>query len=734
MYCRHCGKDMGDPEKFCLFCGKVTGFVPDEPPSPAPVEGGQTAALPEEIQAAPLAQETQMASVAKEVATSPFAEGASASFPAEKAVASSVQADDPEAKKTRKVVAIALAIAAAILLFMVLHVLVFSDSAEAAEVSVITRIMPKDESGEYLTDYTAQIEGQDGSRYSCDVHNANGFNFGDFGVDLPLGIYQLLIINNNGNIYGPYEVTYVIQGDPDLEDDWEPTPIPYEDDENDDDGDEDDSDEENAADTKELQKAAYAAYYEKCQEYMALTDGTVGEERNYANSEQDAKWCVGLNLVDLVDFDQDGVDELVLAYYDHISYPVNDAMSQSMLEAYSVEIWQYRDGEIECIYEGAPVSSNGGIMWLQYFKWGSEGDSELGFYSQEYIEQSNSDYAIVRSFWKHDGETFVEAERFECPAYATVNPVYLIDGSEVPEEKFNSSFAKASEKLENDGQILYLNTYGTDTEDFNSGYKAVEFAEARELTMKNVEALRKAGGGFSAKKSSQVNIEDFSQRLEQLRSSYESEFAALPGDTQSYRDCNLSYSEEFDALLIDVLAALDSQGSNAGSDQASWESERAAAVEEARAVYEGGTLASVVGGQAYIEETASRIEYLISCLKETGSADEPNAAAFDLGEYAGNYYDAVEGDWNMSIQIEGAGQDSYIVLYDDPERTPDADFFFELQEGVTTYTLNPVNDEYLTCRFDFEFGDGWIEMTIEDVSDNPTGSVPEGTFVLYERV
>lgn len=608
MFCRHCGKDMGDPEKFCPFCGKATGFVPDEAPTPAPVEEAQTSALFEEAQATPPFKEE----------LSDRAEDAPVSISAERvlASASSEQAGDLEAKKTRKVVAVALAIAAAIFLFMVLHAFVFSDSAEAAEVSVVTRIMPKDESGEYLTDYTAQVEGQDGSRYSFDVHDANGFYFDDFSEGLPFGIYQLIIINNNGDVYGPYKVTYVIELDD--EDDWEPMPIPYEDEEDDEGGEEDErdgSDKKEAVDAEELQKAAYAAYYEKCQEYMELTDGTVGEERNYANSEQGAKWCVGLNLVDMVDFDQDGVDELVLAYYDHISYPVNDAMSQSMLEAYSVEIWQYRDGEIECIYEGAPASTNGGILYLQYFKWGEEDNSRSGLYSQEYVEHSSGEYTFVHSFWKHDGKDFVEAERFECPAFSAENPVYLIDGTEVSKEEFDSAFAEASKRLEGEIQVYYLNTFGT--EEPNDDYGMIEFATVRELTKENVETLRKAGEGAAVEKSSQVNVEEFAQRLEQLRSDYESEFAALPGDTQSYVDCNLSYSEEFDALLADVLAALDSQGSTAASDQASWESERASAVEEARAVYEGGTLASVVGGQAYIEETVSRIEHLISCLDET---------------------------------------------------------------------------------------------------------------------
>lgn len=99
--------------------------------------------------------------------------------------------------------------------------------------------------------------------------------------------------------------------------------------------------------------SAYALYYQKCQEYIATYgEGSVSEvshESTFGTSSE--RVLFGLACAKLVDFDNDGTEELYLVYNtsDPASYP-----QPGSNESYTFvsEVWAYRDGGIKRLYKG----------------------------------------------------------------------------------------------------------------------------------------------------------------------------------------------------------------------------------------------------------------------------------------------------------------------------------------------------------------------------------------------
>lgn len=83
------------------------------------------------------------------------------------------------------------------------------------------------------------------------------------------------------------------------------------------------------------------------QEEMDASDGAI--------------WCCnprGLCYADLYDFNDDGSDELLLAY--------NFDSQGLIIESYNVEVWSYNNGRISCVYESAPFVEGIDGMELLY--------------------------------------------------------------------------------------------------------------------------------------------------------------------------------------------------------------------------------------------------------------------------------------------------------------------------------------------------------------------------------
>lgn len=95
----------------------------------------------------------------------------------------------------------------------------------------------------------------------------------------------------------------------------------------------------------------YDAYYKKVQEYQ----GTYGEHGVRSDSDEYGEFdgVTGLGLVELIDFDHDGTEELVLGYGDE-SKMQSDSIHGNF-SAYFLEVWGYDNGQVKRLYQGEPL-------------------------------------------------------------------------------------------------------------------------------------------------------------------------------------------------------------------------------------------------------------------------------------------------------------------------------------------------------------------------------------------
>lgn len=447
MYCRHCGKDMGNPGKFCPFCGKATGFVSDE-------------------SSLDVSRSTSAVDVNDYVG----------------------KAGGIASKKSHRIVAVVAAFMG-VLLLSGLGFFVLGDDDKVAEVSMVTRILPEDDSGEPLTDYAVELKSGGGQAYRLLVSDAEGFALEDLGESVPAGSYQMTILAENGQIYGSWRMNLVSEGEK-SENEWRPSPGS--------DGEAGDSSSSSDAQSKSsrhFQEAAYAAYYEKCQEYMALTGGTVGEERYYEDLRHEAVWCAGLNLVDLIDFNGDGFDELLLVYYDESIAPGPGSEPidyQAWHDTYVVEVWEYRDGELVCIFAG-PLSTStnlGSVDGLRYFNWSEEEGGLPGLY---FNQRSGRSEAI--SLLKYQYGELSPAISLEWGMDDAGNLVRYVNGNKVSESEYGLMSDEARDQSSNDSKTLVFNNRDTSyVEKESESDPWMSFTAIREKTAENVDLLRKEAG------------------------------------------------------------------------------------------------------------------------------------------------------------------------------------------------------------------------------------------------
>lgn len=112
---------------------------------------------------------------------------------------------------------------------------------------------------------------------------------------------------------------------------------------------------------KGTKSALCAAYYQKCAErkeqygvYGKSGISTRGENGGYSGY----TFLYGLGIVDLLDFNGDGILDLFLVYENGKGYGVNvDGDSIPAADSYTIEIWSYRNGEMEQLLCENGVSS-----------------------------------------------------------------------------------------------------------------------------------------------------------------------------------------------------------------------------------------------------------------------------------------------------------------------------------------------------------------------------------------
>ena len=284
--------------------------------------------------------------------------------------------------------------------------IVYFGSEEAVRCSAVTRILPKNESGETLKSYKVRLTpvgAQDAlpeESTLLEVEGSNGFTMADFG-DLPDGSYSLEFIDNDTGKSNELPVDYG-KDDEGAPSDWQVETRP------------DEGSDWAEPDPKEL---AYSMYYKQCEEYQKV-HGVV----SYVKKSAFEGYLTGLCYVQLVDFNDDGLEELLLAYYDQSSK--NRSLHEGMGDCFVVEVWAYLNDHVEKVYSGEPFGTNGGgaivrlttVDGVRYLMEGGQYRSNLYGYN-------GSDFSCLRSL-EMSG--------------SNANPVYSLDGKTISADEYRS--------------------------------------------------------------------------------------------------------------------------------------------------------------------------------------------------------------------------------------------------------------------------------------------------------
>lgn len=189
-----------------------------------------------------------------------------------------------------------------------------------------TKILPKNSKGKKLKSYTVELAPANGKgkSYTIKVDGEDGFAMEDFG-ELPDQKYQMTITSGKGKKKSTttMKVDYAKEGS-DAPKNVELTQ----------------SKKEAKASAKAAVKTANELFTDKILEYQKKYGE--GEAVEVAQSTYGAQ---GVAFAKLVDFDGDGQDELLIEYSDEPLFNTNGAT------AAKAEVWAYRNGEIEKVYE-----------------------------------------------------------------------------------------------------------------------------------------------------------------------------------------------------------------------------------------------------------------------------------------------------------------------------------------------------------------------------------------------
>ena len=325
MYCTKCGAQIPDGSTFCTSCGARVGGVEDQAePVAFPVGDAPSSA--------PVGQQAPQGAPVHMAAQSRYEEPMTE--PAETAQ-SFVPTPQPKKPKHRGRI-VAAVIGGVAVVAIVVAIVVVPRIGSSSEVTsggkgyVVcaceTKVLPKNSKGKKLKSYTVEltpVSGK-GKSYTIKVDGEDGFAMEDFG-ELPDQKYQMTITSGKGKKKSTttMKVDYAKEGS-DAPKNVELTQ----------------SKKEAKASAKAAVKTANELFTDKILEYQKkYREGEAVAIDEYTYGAQ------GVAYAKLIDFDGDGQDELLIEYSDE---PLENSNGATAAKA---EVWAYRDGKIEKVYE-----------------------------------------------------------------------------------------------------------------------------------------------------------------------------------------------------------------------------------------------------------------------------------------------------------------------------------------------------------------------------------------------
>lgn len=325
MYCTKCGAQIPDGSTFCTSCGARVGGAEDQAePVAFPVEDAPASA--------PAGQHAPQGAPVHMAAQPRYEEPV-----AEPAEASQSFVPTPQPKKPKHKGRIVAAVLGGVAVVAIVAAIVIvprigasSEVTSGGKGYVVCaceiKVLPKNSKGKKLKSYTVEltpVSGK-GKSYTIKVDGEDGFAMEDFG-ELPDQKYQMTITSGKGKKKSTttMKVDYAKEGS-DAPKNVELTQ----------------SKKEAKASAKAAVKTANELFTDKILEYQKKHGE--GEAVEVAQSTYGAQ---GVAFAKLVDFDGDGQDELLIEYSDEPLFNANGAT------AAKAEVWAYRDGKIEKVYE-----------------------------------------------------------------------------------------------------------------------------------------------------------------------------------------------------------------------------------------------------------------------------------------------------------------------------------------------------------------------------------------------
>lgn len=198
----------------------------------------------------------------------------------------------------------------------------------------------------------------------------------------------------------------------------------------------------NDVQTSNARRTAYALFYDKIQE---LQD-QYGEGQTVDGPRADEQWAEGLSFVRLLDFNEDGIEELVVAHCPQgltIDYNTPGYMDTFMGE-FNVEVYQFNSdtSTLDQVYAGPTCFTNGGLIFVNI-----RADHNGGYAISGVDNKPISDDADTAVFTENqyvlasaeDGTLKSVTLSTETIGMYTQNAEqrYYIDGKAVDEQQFN---------------------------------------------------------------------------------------------------------------------------------------------------------------------------------------------------------------------------------------------------------------------------------------------------------
>lgn len=331
MYCTKCGAQIPDGSTFCTSCGARVGCAEDQaepvafPVGDSALAGDPAAPAPSSAPAGRQAAQGPPAHMAAQPQyEQPFSE-----------TAESIDLTPQPKKPKHRGRIVAAVIGGVAVVAIVAAIVVVPRIGASSEVTsggkgyVVcaceTKILPKNSKGKKLKSYTVELTPANGKGkgYTIKVDGEDGFAMEDFG-ELPDQKYQMTITSGKGKKKSTttMKVDYAKDGS-DAPKNVELTQ----------------SKKEAKASAKAAVKTANELFTDKILEYQKKYGE--GEAVDMGNSLYGTQ---GVGYAELIDFDGDGQDELLIEYSDE---PVDYGDKAA---AAHLEVWAYKDGEIKKVY------------------------------------------------------------------------------------------------------------------------------------------------------------------------------------------------------------------------------------------------------------------------------------------------------------------------------------------------------------------------------------------------